>query len=193
MKILVVDNAYRASKGEKPSVIALPDTCLFRNNDPYFLPQIDARISLTAGLLLKIHKIGKSVQAEFANRYISEIGVGVHFKNSTLETDLINQSTNTFPAVSYDRSLASSNDFFPFEESKMYQFRIRIAETELTLNHQSFRFSIAEMLSAVTEYYTIKIGDLLFLPLISMDKGIHQKDIVDITLNNSHILRCQIK
>ena len=195
MKILVIDNAYRGALGDEPSVTVYPDSCLFRNNDSFFLPSLDTKVSMKAGFYFKISKIGKSIQPDFVYRYISHIGVALDFKNLSLEKELQSKQLNTTPANGYDRSMAISNDMIDFdaEKAKHVSMRLKIKESELTFTLQSFRFTIQEMLAWATKYYTIKIGDLFFVPCIAVEKGIDVETYIDGSINNSHILRCQIK
>jgi 2-keto-4-pentenoate hydratase/2-oxohepta-3-ene-1,7-dioic acid hydratase in catechol pathway len=195
MKIVVIDNSFRGSVGEEPSVTVYPDSCLFRNNDPFFLTRLDTKITLTAGFYFKVGKIGKSIQPEFADRYLSHIGIAFDFANTSLEKELIAKQLNNNPAHGFDRSMAISNDMIDYDPAKLkhLSMRLKIKDSELTFTIQALRFSIQEMLAAATKHYTIKIGDLFFVPFIQTDKGIDVETIIDGSLQNSHILRCQIK
>ena len=195
MKILVIDNSFRGAVGEEPSVSVYPDSCLFRNNDPFFLPSLETKIAIKAGFYFKIGKIGKSIQPEFADRYLSQIGIALNFTNISLEKELLSKQLSTNPAYGFDRSMAISNDMIDYDPAKLKHvaMRLKIKESELTFTTQALRFSIQEMLAAVTKYYTIKIGDFFFVPFIQIEKGIENDTIIDGSINNAHILRCQIK
>jgi len=69
----------------------------------------------------------------------------------------------------------------------------KIRESELTYTIQALRFNIQEMLATASKYYTIKIGDLFFVPFINTEKGLEAETIIDGCINDAHILRCQIK
>ena len=195
MKVIVIDNSFRGALGEVPSVTVYPDSCLFRNNDPFFLPSIDTAIALKAGFYFKVGKIGKNIQPEFADRYFSHIGIAFDFTNISLEKDLQSKHLNTTPAFGFDRSMAISNDTIDYDPVKLknVSMRLKIKESELTFTIKSLRFTIQDMLATATKYYTIKIGDLFFVPFIQIEKGIEIETIIDGSINNSHILRCQVK
>ena len=195
MKILVIDNSFRSASGNEPSVTVYPDSCLFRNNDPFFLPSLDTKIAIKAGFYFKISKIGKGIQPEFADRYLSHIGVAFDFTDLSLQNELQAKHLNTNPSHGFDRSMAVSNEMIDFvpEKLKFVSMRLKIKDSELTFTTQTLRFSIQEMLAFATKYYTIKIGDLLFTPFIQIENGIEIETIIDGSLNNAHILRCQIK
>jgi len=195
MKIIVIDNSFRGAVGDEPSVTVYPDSCLFRNNDPFFLPSLEVKISLKAGFYFKINKIGKSIQPEFAERYLSHIGIAFDFSNLTLKEELLAKQLNINPAFEFDRSLAISNEMIHFDTTKLKNtvLRIKIRESEVTFNIQTLRFSIQDMLATATKYYTIKIGDLFFVPFTQIIKGIEVGTMIDGSINDSHILRCQIK
>jgi 2-keto-4-pentenoate hydratase/2-oxohepta-3-ene-1,7-dioic acid hydratase in catechol pathway len=195
MKIIVIDNSYRGAVGNEPSVTVYPDSCLFRNNDPFFLPSLEAKISLKAGFYFKINKIGKYIQPEFADRYLSHIGIAFDFSNLTLQEELLAKQLNINPSFEFDRSLAISNETICFDTTKLKNtlLRIKICESEVTFNIQTLRFSIQDMLATATKYYTIKIGDLFFVPFTQIVKGLEVGTMIDGSINDSHILRCQIK
>ena len=195
MKIIVIENAYRGSLGERTSVHVYPDTCIFRNNDPFYVPDIDCKYSIKAGIYLKINKIGKCIESEYAYRYISHIGIALSFTNETLVQALIKQNAFTTPAYCSDRSLGISNEMIAFEPERVQKllFRLKINKTELLFTPGMFKFSIAEMISASSHYFTIKIGDLIFLPFYRTDKEISINSIIDCLLYDNHLLRCQIK
>jgi len=195
MKILVIDNSYRGAVGDEPSITVYPDSSLLRNNDPFFLPSLDTKIGMKAGFYFKISKIGKSIQPEFADRYLSHVGVAFDFTNKTLEKELITKQMNISPSHGFDKSFAISNDMIEYDASKLknISMRLKIRESELTYTIQALRFSIQEMLATASKYYTIKIGDLFFVPFINTEKGLEAETIIDGCINDAHILRCQIK
>jgi len=195
VKIIVVENSYRGGVGSEPSIISYPDSCIFRNNEAFYLPEIHTKVTMTAGFIVKIGKIGKNIQSCFADRYFSEIGLALNFINKDLESECLSKNINPAPAWYFDRSLSISNTFENYEitKRKTFEAHITIGDTELTFTLQSLRFTLQDILTTVSKYIMIKIGDLLYVPFINLDKGVNLNDTIDGFLLEKHIIRCQIK
>ena len=195
MKIIVIENAFKSSPVEEPSVMVYPDTCLFRNNDPFYIPDLQQRTIMRAGCLIKIDKIGKCIDVQFANRYFSQVGLGFDFIQADFRNSLLTKGLDGGPAVYFDRSLAASNGCVELEHFRSLRttYRVKFNESELSLSEQSARFTFDQAVSIASQYFTLKIGDYVFVPAVSFDKGVKQGDIIDGAFQNNILLRCVVK
>ena len=64
---------------EKPIFFLKPDTALLQKNRPFFLPDFSSNIHHEVEIVLRINRLGKHIDAKFAHRYYSEIGLGIDF------------------------------------------------------------------------------------------------------------------
>jgi len=195
MKIIVVENSPASSPGEMPSLVVYPDSCLLRNNDPFFIPDLQRKVVARAGLLVKIDKIGKHIAPEFASRYYSQAGMAIDFVQYDFEQTLKAMGYNTGPALYFDRSFAVSNDFIDKDriDSPHFTFTFKVNNAEISMRLSSLKFSIEKALSFASDFFTLKIGDLLFVPALSLDKGVTQGDVIDGVINENLLIRCQVK
>ena len=195
MKILVVENAYMSAPANEPSLVVYPDTSLLRNNDPFFIPDLSRKVLVRAGLVLKVDKIGKCIAPQFAERYYSHVGIAFDFVQSDMQKELNDKRLNTGPAVYFDKSFAVSNDFIEKETFEKFSgsYCVKFNDTQMTLSSKSARFNFTDAISSSSNYFTIKIGDLVYIPAISFDKGVKQGDVIDGVFNNQIIVRCNIK
>ena len=62
---------------DEPVVFMKPDSALLKNNKPFFLPDFSSEIHYETEVVVKISKLGKSIEPKFAPRYYDELTVGI--------------------------------------------------------------------------------------------------------------------
>ena len=95
MKIICVGRNYAAhiaelqnEKPKEPVLFLKPDTSILQKNQPFFIPHFSSEIHYEVEVLVRIHRIGKHIQPEFAYKYYDEIGLGIDFTARTLQEEL---------------------------------------------------------------------------------------------------------
>ena len=95
MKIVCVGRNYAAhiaelqnEKPKEPVLFLKPDTSILQKNQPFFIPHFSSEIHYEVEVLVRIHRIGKHIQPEFAHKYYDEIGLGIDFTARTLQEEL---------------------------------------------------------------------------------------------------------
>ena len=175
MKIICIGRNYRAHIQEldhtdalpsSPQFFMKPDTALHRNNDPFYLPDFSNNLHYELELVVRINRVGKCIEERFAHRYYNEVGLGVDFTARDLQ---YKQSEAGLPwevAKAFDHSAAISPEFFPIEKIE----NIQDLQFRCDLNGQPVQygatsdmiFTIDRLISYVSKFVTLKIGDLLF-------------------------------
>ena len=173
MKIICIGQNYRKhclELGNKiptePVFFLKPDTALHRNNDPFYLPDFSNNLHYELELVVRINRVGKCIEERFAHRYYNEVGLGVDFTARDLQR---RQSASGLPwevSKSFDHSAAISPEFFPIEkieDIQDMQFRCDLNGHTVQQGHTSdMIFTIDRLISYVSKFVTLKIGDLLF-------------------------------
>ena len=93
----------------QPVFFLKPDTALLRNNNAFFIPDFSEEIHYEVELVLKINRLGKSIQQKFANRYYNEIAVGIDFTARDIQRDCMAKGLPWEIAKGFDNSAAISN------------------------------------------------------------------------------------
>lgn len=173
MKIICIGQNYRKhclELGNKiptePVFFLKPDTALHRNNDPFYLPDFSNNLHYELELVVRINRVGKCIEERFAHRYYNEVGLGVDFTARDLQ---YKQSEAGLPwevAKAFDHSAAISPEFFPIEKIENIQdlqFRCDLNSQPVQYGATSdMIFTIDRLISYVSKFVTLKIGDLLF-------------------------------
>jgi len=142
-----------------------PDTALLRENKPFYLPDFAKFFHYEVELVIKISKMGKNIEPKFANRYYEEIGLGVDFTARDLQYELREKGLPWELAKGFDNSAVIS-DFLPktdFENLENINFSLLLNnEVKQQGTSSDMISSIDEIVSYVSKFFTLKIGDLIY-------------------------------
>ena len=172
MKVFAIGRNYADHAKElnnplpaKPVFFMKPDTALVKDNKPFFLPDFSNEIHHEVEIVLKINRLGKNIDEKFAHRYYSEIGIGIDFTARDLQAKCKEKGLPWEIAKAFDNS-APIGEFVSKEEFKdlaNINFRLDINGTTVQKGNTSdMIFHFDRLISHVSKYVTLKIGDLLF-------------------------------
>lgn len=172
MKILAIGQNYIEHNKElnsknptEPVVFMKPDSALLKNNKPFYIPDFTQELHYETELIIKFNRLGKNIDSKFANRYFTEIGLGVDFTARDLQRKLKAEGKPWEISKAFDNSAVIGN-FLPVSELgdiQKIQFRLDLnGKTVQQGNSADMIFPINELISYVSRYFTIKIGDILF-------------------------------
>ena len=172
MKIICIGRNYAAhieelknEKPGKPVVFLKPDTALLKGGAPFFYPDFSENIHHEVELVLKISKEGKYIQPQFAHRYFEEIGLGIDFTARDLQDQCKAKGLPWEIAKAFNGS-APIGDFKPvsaFADLKDIDFHLEInGELKQKGNTSLMLFDFATILSYVSQFFTLKKGDLIY-------------------------------
>ncbi|TNF44985.1 MAG: FAA hydrolase family protein [Cytophagales bacterium] len=172
MKIICIGRNYAAhieelknEKPGKPVVFLKPDTALLKGGAPFFHPDFSENIHHEVELVLKISKEGKYIQPQFAHRYFEEIGLGIDFTARDLQDQCKAKGLPWEIAKAFNGS-APIGDFKPvsdFADLKDIDFHLEInGELKQKGNTSLMLFDFATIISYVSQFFTLKKGDLIY-------------------------------
>jgi 2-keto-4-pentenoate hydratase/2-oxohepta-3-ene-1,7-dioic acid hydratase in catechol pathway len=172
MKIICIGRNYAAhieelknEKPGKPVVFLKPDTALLKAGAPFFYPDFSENIHHEVELVLKISKEGKYIQPQFAHRYFDEIGLGIDFTARDLQDQCKAKGLPWEIAKAFNGS-APIGDFKPvsfFADLQDIDFHLEInGEIKQKGNTSLMLFDFATIISYVSQFFTLKKGDLIY-------------------------------
>ncbi|MDR1169704.1 MAG: fumarylacetoacetate hydrolase family protein [Prevotellaceae bacterium] len=149
-----------------PVFFLKPETALLRNNQPFYYPDFTKKLHYEVELVLRTGKMGRSIHEQFAARYISGIGLGIDFTARDIQEECKKKGLPWEIAKGFDYSAPVSQYFIPFEEIKdagNINFRLELdGKTVQEGNSSDMIFSFSRIISYVSQFITLKIGDLIF-------------------------------
>ena len=173
MKILAVGLNYeshniemkRTFRSETPVIFMKPESAQLKDGKPFFIPDFSNEIHYETEMVVKINRLGKNIAEKFANRYYDELTVGIDFTARDLQKSLKEKGLPWEISKSFDNSAAIGN-FVSKEEFQDIQdinFHLDInKETVQKGNTSNMIYSIDKIIAYVSQYFTLKIGDLIF-------------------------------
>lgn len=173
MKIICIGRNYVAHIRElgnempdEPVFFMKPDSSLLRNNDPFFIPDWTKDVHHEIELVLRVSKLGKGIEKRFAHRYYNQIGLGVDFTARDIQNQLKAKGLPWEKSKAFDRAAVMGNSFIPkdsFDDLKNIQFRLDInGETVQYGNSGLMIYDFDDIISNISNYVTLKIGDLIY-------------------------------
>ena len=172
MKIICIGRNYLKHARElehdiptEPVFFMKPDSSLLLDNRHFFIPEFSKEIHHEVELIVKINRLGKSIESKFANRYYDEIGLGVDFTARDLQRQLIEKGLPWEKAKAFDSS-AVLGQFIPKQELGdlgQIDFSLRKNGEEVQVgNSRDMIFNIDTIIEYVSQFVTLKIGDLIY-------------------------------
>ena len=172
MKIIAIGRNYAEHAKElnnpvptAPVIFMKPDTALLKDNKPFYHPDFSEDVHHEIELVLKICKEGKHVSEKFAADYYDEIGLGIDFTARDVQNRHKEKGLPWELAKAFDGS-APISAFFPKTQfSDLYKLNLRLdinGETRQNGNTKDLLFSFEKIIAFVSQYITLKKGDLIF-------------------------------
>ena len=188
MKIICFYNNYPQlstsfSEVDVPLFYMKPDTSILTNNRPFYIPEFVEQLYCQVELVLKINKLGKYIQENFAPTYFQEIATGVNFFDKKKLNKAIEKGLRESSCV-FENSAAIS----PFMIKKtlvLDTIRLKLVKNNTEIfqgDTSACIYSSEQLISFISQYFTMKTGDILFLgsPIIPISLAIN--DLIEVYL-----------
>jgi len=150
---------------EEPVVFMKPDSSILKKNKPFFLPDFSSEIHYETEIVVKISKLGKTISPRFAPGYYDEITTGIDITARDIQARLSKSMLPWEISKGFDGA-APLGEFIPKSSAGdpgNIDFRLEInGMTVQQGNTSDMIFSINEIISYVSRFFTLKTGDLIF-------------------------------
>lgn len=172
MKIICIGRNYAEHAKElrneipsEPVWFMKPDTALLKDGEAFYLPEFSNDIHHEIEVVLKINKVGKHIDEQFAHKYYDEIGLGVDFTARDVQAKCKEKGLPWEKAKAFDGS-APIGKFIKKEQLG----NLTNIDFELKINGQSRQhgntkdllFSFDKVIAHVSKFVTLKVGDLIY-------------------------------
>ena len=203
MKIICVGRNYPKhirelvnQRPESPVIFIKPDTSLLQKNNPFFIPDFSRLINYELELLVKINRIGKYIQPKFAFKYYREIGLGIDFTARDIQQQLKEKGLPWEKAKGFDGS-ALTGEWFDksnFEDINKLDFHLlKNGIVTQSGNSSQMIWKIDELISEISKFFTLKIGDIIFTGTPEGVGDVQEDDLLEGFLMNEKAFSIKIK
>ena len=204
MKIICIGRNYAKHAEElnnpipqEPVVFLKPDTAILLKKHPFFIPEHSNNIHHEIELVVKINRLGKHIETRFAHKYYNEIALGIDFTARDVQDDCKKKGLPWEKAKAFDGSAAVSN-FFSLESLKKeinnIDFYLDINGKKVQEgNTKQMLFSVDQLISHVSKYFTLKTGDLIFTGTPAGVGPVQREDLLELYLEGKRIFYFNVK
>jgi 2-keto-4-pentenoate hydratase/2-oxohepta-3-ene-1,7-dioic acid hydratase in catechol pathway len=203
MKIICIGRNYtnhieelQNERPTEPVVFMKPDSAVLLKQHPFVIPEFSEDIHHEIELIVKINKVGKYIEPKFAHKYYDEISVGIDFTARDLQEKLKQKGLPWEKAKAFDGS-AVIGDFLPKTQfSSLENVTFELTNNSKTVqkgNSNMMLWKIDELISYVSQYFTLKIGDIIFTGTPEGVAAVKPDDVLEGFLEGKKLFRIQVK
>jgi 2-keto-4-pentenoate hydratase/2-oxohepta-3-ene-1,7-dioic acid hydratase in catechol pathway len=202
MKIICIGRNYTEhikelanEKPTEPVVFLKPDSAILPKKMPFFIPAFSNEIHYEVEVLVKINRVGKHIQTKFAHKYYNEIGLGIDFTDRELQSKLKAKGLPWEKAKAFDGS-AVIGDFYSKEKFNLDSISFQLFKNEELVqdgNTANMLWKIDELIAYVSQFFTLKKGDIIFTGTPAGVGATHENDILIGRIDDEEAFRVKVK
>ena len=203
MKIICIGRNYtkhieelKNERPDDPVVFMKPDSAILLRQHPFVIPEFSEDIHHELEVIVKINKVGKYIEPKFAHKYYDEISIGIDFTARDLQQKLKDKGLPWEKAKAFDGSavigdFVSKNDFKSLDN---INFELTNNGVTVQKGNTSFMlWKIDELIAYVSQFFTLKIGDIIFTGTPEGVAIVRPDDVLEGFLEGNKLFRIQVK
>jgi 2-keto-4-pentenoate hydratase/2-oxohepta-3-ene-1,7-dioic acid hydratase in catechol pathway len=203
MKIICIGRNYvkhiEELQNERPSepvVFMKPDSAVLLKQHPFMIPEFSSDIHHEVEILVRINKVGKYIDAKFAHKYYDEIGLGIDFTARDLQAKLKEKGLPWEKAKAFDGSAVVGNFISVSEIKDLNNLNFSLINNGQVVqsgNTSHMLWQIDELIAHVSQFFTLKIGDIIFTGTPEGVAKVNPNDVLEGFIEDVKMFRIQVK
>jgi len=149
----------------EPLFFLKPDSAILPKRNPFYIPNFTKNIHYEVELIIKVSKLGKNIKENFANTYYNEIGLGIDFTARDIQDQCKEKGHPWEIAKAFDQSAVVSANFIDKQNLDTNNINFSLKKNGSIVqegNSSNMLFNFDQIISHISKFMTIKIGDLIF-------------------------------
>lgn len=150
---------------EEPVIFLKPKSALLQPHMPFYYPEFTNELHYEAEIVLRISKNGKYIQEKHANKYFNAVSVGIDFTARDVQNELKAKGLPWEKAKAWDNS-AVVGKFIEigegFDPNNINFCLYNNKQLVQQGNTGQMIFNFNEIISNISQYFSLNIGDLVF-------------------------------
>ena len=203
MKIICIGRNYADHISElnnerpiEPVIFMKPDSAILPNKNPFVIPAFSNDIHHEVEILVKICRVGKHIDAKFAHKYYEEIGLGIDFTARDVQSKLKEKGLPWEKAKAFDHSAVIGNFISKKNYSSLENINFELKSNQVTVqegNTSLMLWKIDELIAYVSQYFTLKIGDIIFTGTPKGVAKVTEGDVLEGFIEGESMFKIQIR
>ena len=180
---------------ENPVIFMKPDTAILKKGSDFYIPEFSDDVHYELEVVLKISKGGKYIQEDKASNHFDEIGLGIDFTARDLQSKLKAKGLPWELAKGFDSSAVVS-EFYKKSDFDMRNLSFSLMKNKEKVqdgNTSMMIFSPEKIIAFVSQYFTLKTGDLIFTGTPKGVGKVAENDILEAYLEDKKVLDLRIQ
>ena len=172
MKIFCVGRNYAEHAKElgnavpdEPVIFMKPKSALLLSHTPFYYPEFSNELHYEAELVLRVSKNGKYIPEKYAFQYYNAITVGIDFTARDIQAELKKKGLPWEKAKAWDNSAVIGSWVETNKEMLdnpiLFSMK-KNGEIVQSGTTSDMIFSFAKIISHISNYFSINIGDLIY-------------------------------
>jgi len=203
MKIICVGRNYIDHAKElgndvptEPVIFMKPKSALIQAHTPFYYPEFTNELHYECELVIRICKNGKYIQERHAPNYYNAVTVGIDFTARDIQQELKKKGLPWEKAKAFDNSAAIGKfvEFTPAINKKNINFSFsKNGEVVQKGNSGEMIFSIDFLVSHISNYFSLNIGDVIFTGTPAGVGECSVGDALEGFMENESLLKIDVK
>ncbi len=203
MKIICIGRNYvkhieelQNERPDEPVVFMKPDSAVLLKQHPFVIPEFSEDIHHEVEILVKINKVGKYIDPKFAQNYYDEIGLGIDFTARDLQSKLKEKGLPWEKAKSFDGSAVIGEFLSKKQFNSLENINFELKNNGITVqkgNTEYMLWKIDELISHISQYFTLKIGDIIFTGTPEGVAVVKPNDVLEGYIEKTKLFKIQVK
>jgi 2-keto-4-pentenoate hydratase/2-oxohepta-3-ene-1,7-dioic acid hydratase in catechol pathway len=203
MKIICIGRNYtnhiselQNERPDEPVIFLKPDTAILPKKFPFVIPEFSKDVHHEVEILVKISKVGKYIDAKFAHKYYDEIGLGIDFTARDLQNKLKEKGLPWEKAKAFDGSAVIGDFISKKNYNSLENITFELNNNGITVqkgNTSQMLWKIDEIIAYVSQYFTLKKGDIIFTGTPEGVSAVKPNDVLEGFIEGNKLFRIQIK
>jgi len=163
---------------ERTAIVLKGDSSLLVNRKPLFTPDWTVDLRVTPCVVLRVCRLGKSIEPRYANRYYDAVAPGADFVAWDKLGEAIANGDSWTPAMGFDYSLAVGE---------------WMTGDGLQVTGDGLVVSIEEAIAEASRLMTIRQGDLIYIQQRVLPRPVKRDEVIEGPEWAKDKLYCKIK
>lgn len=203
MKIICIGRNYvkhiqelQNERPDEPVIFLKPDTAVVQKQFPFVIPEFTNDVHHEVEVLVKINKVGKYIDAKFAHKYYDEIGLGIDFTARDVQAKLKEKGLPWEKAKAFDGSAVIGDFISKTEFAELDNINFELTNNGNVVqrgNTQHMLWKIDEIIAYVSQYFTLRTGDVIFTGTPEGVAKVSPDDVLEGFIEGRKLFRIQVK
>lgn len=172
MKIICIGRNYadhakemKADVPTEPVFFMKPDTSLLKDGNDFYFPEFTKDLHYECEVVVKIDKMGKHISEKHANKYYSQISLGIDFTARDLQQKCKEKGLPWEIAKAFENSAPISNKWLDVNTVDLSKLEFSLQQNGKVVqkgNTSDLLFTVDQLIAYLSRFFTLKTGDLIF-------------------------------